>query len=138
MNSIFKSFTAFLIGVVLVFSSCQKEDTDPSTDARDNYEGSWSCVENSSITGTNPTFTVKIVKGSGDDEIVFQNFYALGNNNSATAVIDANNFTINQQTVAGNTVKGSGNLQGPSAIFMTYSVFDGSTKDSVTATLSRQ
>lgn len=135
-----KNIKILVVALMLVImAACEKEDNPTVTDARDNFTGSWSCAENSTLNGAVPAFLVTIEKSSASsNEVIIKNFYGLGTNNSAIADVAGSNITIPQQNLAGNTIKGSGYIQGPTAMYMTYTVFDGSATDSVSATLTRQ
>lgn len=120
--------------VVLFLQSCVKDETF----TREDYIGSWTCEETSSLNGPSK-FTVHMREGTGSDEIVMENFYNFGFQEKVKASVVEDNLTINSQTFAGSsTVSGSGTMVSKSKITMSYSVVDSSGTDNVTATFTKQ
>ena len=137
-----KLFTYLLLvlGLLLVVNSCKKEEATPpdGSDKRDKFLNTWICDEFSSITGSNPAFNVFIVKStSNGGQVLIENFYGLGNSARAIADVVKDSLYIYPQIVSGNTVQGSGTLKNTTTIQLKYTVYDGSTNDNVTATLTR-
>ena len=129
--------------MILSAASCapeEEEEPDPTTtDARDKFvhTNGWSCAESSSQSGTS-SFTVHINKStSNTSQIFIENFYNFGFQNKATATVSGSSFTIASQTLAGNTVQGSGTMQGNGTVTMNYTVNSGSSIDTCTATLTK-
>lgn len=139
MKKLRKLSSIFLL-LVLSFQACQPDETEEPapTDERDKFVASWKCTEQSNQTGTNPAFNVHINKSTTNaSQIVMENFYGMGFDKKPYAEVSGNSITIPTQIVSGNTIKGSGNLSGTSTINMNYTVNDGSTIDSVKATLTK-
>lgn len=129
-------FPALLLGLSLLTSCAPEEDTGPEDD-RTQFIDSWTVNENSSLTGSNPPYTVHINLGSGTDDVTIENFYGLGFQNKALATITVNDIDIANQPLAGNTTHGGGNISG-NTISMTYYVDDGASVDTINATFTRQ
>ncbi len=128
-------FTYILISSL--FIACSPEDETTPTEDRDKFIASWTCNESSSITGSNPPFTVHINKGTASDAVLIENFYGLGFTNKATGEITVNDIDIPTQILAGNTIQGNGTISG-NIISMHYSVNDGAGVDSLTVTFTKQ
>lgn len=122
---------------MLFISSCAKEDEDDG-DPRTKFEGSWTCVENSTQNGTS-TYTINITKMKDPvSQISIVNFYNVGVNFSLKADVDNSNFTIAPQTfVSGKSAYGTGAASGSNNFTMTYYVTSGSIVDTCTATCTR-
>lgn len=137
MNKLRNLSSIFLI---LSLQACQPDETEEPTPTgeRDKFVASWKCTEQSNQTGTNPAFNVNITKsGTSESQVLIENFYGLGFDKKPYAEISGNSISIPTQIVSGNTIKGSGNLSGTSTINMNYTVNDGSSIDSITATLTK-
>lgn len=119
---------------LVILSSCGLED--PNFDDRDDFTGTWTCAETSSI--YNPSnYSVNITKSTTDTtEILIGNFYQLGSSTKTRAIVNGTSFSIPTQTVSGHTIFGSGNLIG-NDINLNYSVNDGSATDNCTATYTQ-
>lgn len=134
---------------MLIFSvsliSCQKDET-PSTnptgsvsDIRERYTGTWTVSESSQIYGQT-TYQVNIKKAPNDNnQVIIENFYNLGFTNAVYAILSNNNnaFTINQQSVSGQTISGSLTIYSTNDIRGTFNANDGSGVDNVSVNFTR-
>lgn len=141
----FSAFLAFAIVAVLTFSCEDILNTSSNSDIAKQLEGQWKCDETSSLyksaTGLKSVdriYYVNIYQTGSDSTIVqIDNFYELGDNVVASAVVNGNNITLqNRELEGGFTIRGSGtiasNLQ---TITWIYYVDDGSgEEDEVSAT----
>ena len=138
-----KTITAIAFtGVITLLMSCAKEDTPkPSTgpggtvDARDKFSYSWTCNENSKQFGIHSYAIVISKSTTNSNQLFIDNFYN-GSTNKAVVDVSNNNLLINSQTIAGSNVAGSGTYISASQVNLIYTVYDGTTTDSCTATLS--
>lgn len=137
-KSVFKIFLFVLLVSFVVFSCKKNDDPEPDQGTTYNYTGLWRCVEISKINGTT-TYSITISKGTVDTtQLMFQNFYLLGNSVKATAISSGTNFTFLQQVLAGNQLTSGGGTYMGNTINMDYVMNTGSVVDSCTATLTRQ
>ncbi len=127
---------AVLTLVILFISSCVKdESTNPDgtpavTDVRDKFVGDWICTE---TTGPDEDkFTITISKDANDAYIKIVNFNNLGKPYSARVGVSNSNMSIGIQSISGTTYEGSGQYAS-NKITMTYTINDGITKQTATA-----
>jgi hypothetical protein len=138
MKKVSKYFLLILLaGLSVSVISCNKdEEPEPLIDDRDIMLGKWKCQENSSQSGNNPPFNVEIQKSPADNaRIDILNFYGIG---TAVCNVSGSYISIPSQNINGNTCKGGGTSQSHTTIHLSYTAFDGSNIDSVTAVLTKQ
>jgi hypothetical protein len=126
-----KIFILAMLTSILFLNSCEDLLNDPSsTEITQSLEGSWKCDETSSIfKSTQDIYTVYISPSESDSTRIFiSNFYALGENVEATALINGYSITMPTQTLPGDyEVRGSGTITtNLKQINWTYYVDDGS------------
>lgn len=118
--------------------SCTKDDNggfDPNVDGRDRYEGTWSCIEQSSLSGTQ-SYTIIIKKSTSDNvHVLITSFYNL-TSTTTIGTVNGNYMDIEQQNVSGNIIEGSGVLDGNKLTFQ-YTVNNGIDIDTVTGNCTR-
>lgn len=129
-----KKLFSILSITLLILSGCQKDEVF----SREDYIGSWTCDESSAQNGTSK-FTVHIKKGTGDADVIIENFYNFGFQNTIKGTVAEDELTITSQTFAvSNTVQGSGSMIAKNKINLSYTVKDSSGTDNVTAVLTKQ
>jgi len=129
--------------VALLLASCasdKKDDPGPpsSTDAREQFVGTWLCHETNKTTGTE-TYTIQITKsGSSSSDILIDHFYGL--NTTARATLNGgNNINIPYQQLGTlGFAKGSGGLSTATQLNMTYTTTVGTTQDTCVASCTKQ
>lgn len=130
-----------LSGLFLASCASDKKDDpsaqEPTTDPRDKFVAHWSVNENSATAGTN-THTVNITKSTTNSgEIIINNFSGL----SVSARVSVNNsiLTIPYQQIGSiGFTKGSGTLTSATNISMSYTTTISTSRDSCTATYTKQ
>ncbi len=128
---IFLSGMTFLL---FIPTGCEYLNDEPET-----LEGTWHCIENSSIYGSQ-AYEVNISYLKTDSsQIGINNFYNLGSGKRAVANVDIWNLKIFSQAIDGFGVSGNGTISGDlRMITLTYQVDDGSgTTDQVSATYEK-
>jgi hypothetical protein len=100
-----------IFGIIVIVSSCAKDETTPDTPGadRDKYVGSWSCKETQGASFT--TFTITIQKSGNDDTLLVYNFDNLGSNEKAIFIVSESSVVIPAQNVGTSPsffVSGSG------------------------------
>lgn len=138
-----------LAGALLV-SSCASDKNDdpnapaPTTDSRDKFVAYWNVSENSTTSTTPNSYVVNITKStSSTNSIIISNFYGL-TNYTVYATVSNNNITIPYQQLKDNTsstigfAKGSGTLTSATNISMNYTTTVSTSRDSCTATYTKQ
>lgn len=122
--------------VALIIAGCETTDINGPTDARDDFVGSWNAVENPGPNQT--TFPVTITKDTITDRILIGNFNNLGGSVKPYGVVNNTTLTIPSQTKSGYTISGSGSYNsGTQKISLNYTVNDGISTETYTATLSK-
>ena len=118
-------FLSLFISLIFI-ESCTTEDTIDPTDSRDAYIGTWSCAENSSLSGAS-TYDVRIRKDvSNSNQLLVDNFYLLGYSYSAVLSKSSSTLSLPSQSLSGNTIKGNGSIVSDIKINLSYTVDDGS------------
>lgn len=136
-----KLFCLLVILSGLFVASCASDKKDdplePSTDPRDKFVAYWNVSENSATAGTN-THTVNIIKSTTNSiEIIINNFSGLSV--SARASVSNNVLTIPDQQIGSiGFTKGSGTLTNATNISMSYTTSIITSRDSCTATYTKQ
>jgi hypothetical protein len=123
----------FLLISLLFLSSCEKTNTDPDTDPRAQYLGSWTCAE--SALGNYPV-TISL-DSSNSSQILIHNFHLWGSSGNAYLIATQNNLTLPTQNILTNTVNGSGNLVNNNKFTLTYYVNDGTNITTVNAVYTK-
>ena len=129
---------AFVAAFISIIISCQKNsDTSPTGLDRDKFIGAWN-VSGHGTQSSNQHWTMTIVAGSSNSEMLLDNFDQIGSTHSVTASVSGSSFTIPQQTVSGNIFKGSGNYNSNGSLSFNYTADDQSNPvDTVTATATK-
>lgn len=123
---------SILVLLLLSFFACEPFDIPDDTDPRDNFTGTWTANETSSLFGTT-NYTVTIVNDpSNSTQVIIRNFYHFGNETETFAIPTSTTITIPEQYTANHTVKGQGSLS-KNRIDWNYTVNDGADTDIVTA-----
>ena len=130
----------FVICTVMVLAACQKDEDYINNDIREDFIGSWKCVQTSKLIPTSE-FTVTIKKDSNlTGRIHLFNFTKLGVNSSVYATISTVNVSevnIPIQTVQSNIIQGSGTQVNDTKINFEYTVDDGNETDTLTAVFTK-
>jgi hypothetical protein len=133
-------FKTALVAVIIAISlvSCEDGTIDGPTDARDNFTGSWSCVENAGQP-SETSFPVTITKDVNNSErILIGNFNNLGGSVKPYGIVNGTALSIPSQSVSGYTVSGTGTYSASSGnVSLNYTVNDGISSENYTATLSQ-
>jgi hypothetical protein len=121
-----------LIGL-LGLSSCEKTNTDPDTDPRGQYLGTWSCTESPLV-----NYPVVInLDSSNSSQILIHNFHLFGSNEKAFAIATQNNLTLPSQIILNNTIHGSGNLINNNKFTLKYYVNTQTDIDTINAVYTK-
>jgi hypothetical protein len=120
-----KTKLIFILGIILItcISSCKKdESTIPSeTFTRNDYVGSWSCVEVQQVKGQNFDCIISLDAVVAEN-IKISNFANL--QGTAFAVVSGKNLVIPKQTINNNTFEGYGSMSNINFITFHYYVKD--------------
>jgi len=131
MKKIFSLTTLLLLAIVLVISSCAKEENDPTPIG--SYAGTWQLNETSVDFGPS-TYSVVI----SDTASNLQFAYLYGFTQKTYVLVSGNNITIPVQTIQGNNISGVGTLTTTTRIDLTYIVQSTATHyDTVFAVLNK-
>ncbi len=137
-----RTFAGILILLMitgLFMSSCTEEDEiiDPTTDARDNFTGTWLCQE--STKSTDNTYPVTIVADpSNSAQVLLKNYMQLGVEIEAYAIVTESTITVPTQEIGSGeswTVSAFGTLTGENQI--EFSKYNGNQLQ-LTAVFTRQ
>jgi hypothetical protein len=127
----------FILFTFVMFSCDPDTDPDDTTNAREKFTGSWTCVEESQL-----TYTVVISPSStNENEILLANFHTLGQNEQAVGLIAGYSVTIAEQSMCSGDylVKGNGLMSANEKnISFQYVVTSGVSTDTVNATYTQQ
>lgn len=131
------------IGLTAIFSlsACKDEETivvpEGETDYATAYTGIWIVNENSALYGQ--TAYEMIVDKVNNNTVRMRNFYNLTYDIGTNATVTESSILINQQTVNGQSINGSGSLiNNGKTMNLTYTANDGSGPDNCTATATKQ
>jgi len=133
----FKKLILALVPVAFFAVSCQPDEAEP-TDDRDKFVDVWHCVEQSSQIGQTPYDVHINLSTTSTTQVLMENFYNVGFGFKAVATVSGSNLTLANQTYNASQLQGSGSMNGNNSINMSYTVNDGSSIDTCTATLTRQ
>lgn len=130
--------SVLFILIIATIVGCSKDDDTNDSSPTSKLIGTWVCVEQSQIFGTN-TYSVDINPHSTiSTRVVIDNFYNLGFQEShAQTDVNGNALTIINQTINGYSITGTGVLSNDSEIKLSYTTDDGAGVDNVTATLTK-
>lgn len=125
-----KKLLILLVGFMFL-QSCEIDDTEVSD--RTNYLGKWTCNEiEGEFAPTSYPITIESY-GSGNS-IRIRGLYNQGNNFSVEAGVSGRSLFIDQQTINGITISGSGVLSGNlNLLTLNFIANDGSGNDNVKA-----
>ena len=133
-----KKFAVLLTAVsLLLITSCELMENPDDTDPRDNYLGTWTVNEVSTLYGTNNYSAIIIYDPGNSTQVLIKNFYHFGMEIETYAIATTGTITIPEQTVCSHAVKGKGTLLNKNKIEWTYTVNDGADIDNVTATFTK-
>lgn len=130
-----KQFYFSILAIAVFLVACEPDDgTENPTAIRDKYLGTWQVTENTGI--NHPQFyTISIVEGDVDDELLLQGLYNT-TNTRVVALINGTELSIPNQTSADIVFVGSGSANADySQIALSFSADDGSGPDNVEAVL---
>lgn len=122
--------------LILTLGACETEVADPNYELRDEYVGSWNCVEQNSQLGTS-TYQVVISKDPSDSAfILIENFHNLSN--AARVRVFNNQLSIPPQFInSTDSVFGQGTATADYDQFsLDYTVDDGANLEEVEANYS--
>lgn len=132
------SYSRFVL-VALVFAtvySCEPDSVNPDV-SRADYLGSWNGSSDGPVGGP-LTFPMTITaSNSAPDQILMDNFDAIGQGYKIIAIVDGGTITIPQNIIASDTISGSGTYKANGTLSFTFTVRDGQTVDNRTATATR-
>jgi hypothetical protein len=136
-NLLIKLLMTLSIGVILFSTSCELDNDPITSDPRDNFTGTWTVNETSSLYGTN-NYTVTIsYDPNNSTQVLISNFYHFGMEFNAYAITTINSITIPQQEVCNHNVQGTGQRD-KNKITWNYTVNDGADLDQVSAVYTKQ
>ncbi len=126
-----------LIAITAIFlSSCQK-DEDPTINTT-SIDGSWKCVENSGIYGTQNYYVDISTDAANSNKKIIDNFFGLGLGTIVMATQSGQALTISNAVQLGHTFNGNGTISSNNnSISWTYTVDEGNGPDNVTATYTK-
>ena len=133
------------ISLVLILSSCQKDNTTTTTDdPRSKFIGTWTCREtcivNGQSSGAPQTFTITISNNpANSSQILISNFNLLGATTKAIAIVSDYNLVFPQQNISAfQIISGNGTMDAKGALInMSYSINDGAQIYNYTAVLTK-
>ncbi len=125
-----------LVGSILILNSCEKNNNGPDSTDRDKFLGVWKA--SSFGPGGDVNFNMTITaSNSSPDQILMENFDALGNGTYVPADVSINSIYISSTIVHSDTIQGSGSYNSNNTLSFNYEVRDGQTVESRTATARR-
>jgi hypothetical protein len=93
----------FVLIVSVFIQSCTDDTGDTGfSDARDKFEGTWSCRE--TISGSSITFPVVITKYGGEDSVTLNNFSSFGDPTYAFGIVSGSSIVIPNQDISNSPV----------------------------------
>lgn len=133
MKTINKKLQFAAIAILFVIVSCV-----PIDDENVDLSGTWGCTE-TSVLFNNTSYEVNISADASNPSIIYlENFYNLGFSNKVTANVSGDYISISQQTIDGYQISGSGTVNSQNSLSFEYTSYDGSDRDTVTATYTRK
>jgi len=127
---------ALLALLFTVVYSCEPDTTSPST-SRTDYLGNWNGSSDGPVGGS-LTFPMTITaSNSASNQILMDNFDAVGQGIKVIATVNGSTITIPQNIIASDTISGSGSYRSNGSLSFTFTVRDGQTVDTRTATATR-
>lgn len=118
---------------LLIITSCV-----PTDDENVDLDDTWGCTETSILFG-NTSYEVNISTDASNSSIIYlENFYNLGFSNKATATVSGDNINISTQTIDGYQISGSGTVNSQNSLSFNYYSYDGSDRDTISATYTRK
>jgi hypothetical protein len=129
----FKYFNLLALFVLLITSSCEKDDV-----SRNDFTGRYDMTETSTTQGSTRIYQINIKRSSqGNDQVIIENFYGAGITVNAT--LSNTRITIAEQESGNFIVEGIGSLNG-SELNLTFDVESKGTSiiDYCTATGTRK
>jgi hypothetical protein len=92
-----------ILTVSIFIQSCTDDSSDTGfTDARDKFEGTWSCRE--TIAGSSSTFPVVITKYGDEDSVTLNNFSNFGDATYAFGIVTGSSIVIPNQSISNSPV----------------------------------
>lgn len=133
-----KTYLLLACAALLAFAGCAKDTTtEPSTDSRAAFLGSWNAVEHDVKYAFVAVITAEPNSTSG---VLISNFAGIGTSYApARAIVSGNTITLDPGQVIGNglVVNGSGTISGGTAIHWNYSISDGANLRQVVSTYTK-
>lgn len=125
-----------LISSTLFLTSCDKSDDDLNVTDRDKFLGLWKA--SSFGPGGDVNFNMTITASNSDpDQIIMENFDALGSGTYVDGSVTGNSIFIPTNLVHSDTIEGSGQYNNDNTLSFNYEVRDGQTVESRTAVARR-
>lgn len=123
------------VATVLI-TACEKTEIVPDEGERDKYLGLWKA--SSSGPGGDVNFNMVITASNSDpDQILMENFDALGSGTYVAGYVNGNSISIPRNLVHSDTIQGSGAYNSNNTLSFTYEVRDGQTVENRTASARR-
>lgn len=137
MKSSIKKFLVLIFtGSVLFLVSCEKSTDGPNTLDREKFLGLWKA--SSFGPGGDVNFNMTITaSNSAENEVLMENFDALGNGTYVSASVSGSSVFIPRNLVHSDTIQGEGSYQSNETLSFSYEVRDGQTVENRTATARR-
>jgi hypothetical protein len=93
----------FILTVSIFIQSCTDDSSDTGfSDARDKFEGTWSCRE--TIAGSSITFPVVITKYGDEDSVTLNNFSNFDDATYAFGIVTGSSIVIPNQGISNSPV----------------------------------
>jgi hypothetical protein len=139
MRNYFKYFLLVICSSLLIISCAPEDNTSPTpTDVRDKWIGTYTCEETENASNVT-TFDISIRKNTATtDGLIISNFYNIGSQYNLNATLSGTSISINQQTLNGFTITGSGTTSGATKMNFNYSVQAGGNTSTCTAVATLQ
>jgi hypothetical protein len=123
-------------GILISAYACEPDTVDPNV-SRDDYLGSWTGNSVGNVNGQLGFQMTITASNSSPDGILMDNFDGVGPGTKVIAIVDGGNLTIPLNIVNGDSIIGSGSLGSDGKLRFDFTVSDGQTVDSRTATATR-
>ncbi|MBP6334811.1 MAG: hypothetical protein KA444_05000 [Bacteroidia bacterium] len=135
-NRISRILILTLLSTTFMLSSCENSDDGPVVLDRDKFLGLWKAT--STGPGGSVNFNINITASNSDeDQIIMENFDALGMGTYVGGNVTANTVFIPTNLVNADTISGTGLYHSGNTLSFDYEVRDGQTVENRTATARR-
>lgn len=125
-----------LAAMVIGINACEPDDVAPDV-TRDDYLGAWTGQSDGPINGPLGFQMTITASNSAPNEILMDNFDAVGVGRKVIAVVDGGNITIPLNYISGDSIIGSGRYKTDGTLSFSFTVSDGQSVDERTATATR-